>query len=531
MRSDGVDPRRAASYAPILVTDGIRAAAQRTPKRLALIDGDRSLTFRDLLGRQNRLANAVSCHFGLRHGDRAAVMAPNCLEFVEVLCGIASAGAVATLVNPRLTPRELEHICNDSEARILFVHSSLSEIAESADLATVERIVTIADREYEEWLGRARPTPPNARVDEFDPFAIIYTSGTTGRPKGVVLSHRSRVLTFFAMASEYGCYTDQDRSLTVTPMHHGAGLGRTLAALFFGGLCHIQDSFDPERVLRTVSDQAVTALFLVPTQFKAILSLGDSEHRRYQRTSLRALISSGAALSESTRGEMIAKLGEGILHASYGSTEASLVSNLRPGDQSRKPASVGLPFFCTDLVLLNSDGQPVDPGEPGELYTRSPYHFTEYYGQPALTEGAFRDSLCFTGDVARRDDEGYLYIAGRKDDTIISGGVNIDPLEIEGVISRHPAVDDVGVAAVPHDHWGQAVSAFVVLSRGEEVTEKELLDHCNEHLARFKLPKEIRFVEALPHNDSGKLVRQELAGISLTASARDPSCAESDERI
>jgi long-chain acyl-CoA synthetase len=414
-------------------------------------------------------------------------------------------------VNPRLTTGELEYICDDSQARVLFVHPSVEEVARAGSFATVKRVIVLGSSEYERLLLEARASRPGVQIEEWEPFALVYTSGTTGRAKGVVLSHRSRVLTFFAMAAEYGCYSPEDRSLAVAPLHHGGGLGFTLGPLFLGGSCVVAPKFDPELVVRAIHEQGITATFLVPTHFAGILQLSDARLDRYGHGNLKALISNGAPLPQALKERVIERFGQHVLHESYGSTEASLVSNLRPEDQLTKRECVGLPLPSTEVRILNDGGEDVGVGESGQVYSRSPYLFNSYWGQPDAQRAAFRDGWFSAGDMARRDAEGYLYIVGRKDDMIISGGVNIYPREIEEVLTHHPAVSEVAVAGIPHEYWGEAVGAFVVVRDDMRVTEQELLDFCAADLARYKLPKTVQFVGSLPRGASGKLLRRELS--------------------
>lgn len=504
------------SYTPVSIVDGIRAAAARTPGKPALIDAHdgRTLTFAALVDRIARVKNALVTELRISKGDRVALMSPNCVEFVEIVGGVAAAGAAVSLVNPRLTTAELEYICDDSEARILFVHPDVQDVAEAASFASVEKVLPVASEAYEQWLAKASAGGPNAAIDEWDPFALVYTSGTTGHPKGVVLSHRSRVLTFFAMAAEYACYSPEDRSLAVAPLYHGGGLGFTLGPLFLGASCVITRRFDAELVVRAIEEHAITGVFLVPTHFAAMLQLNPTQLNRHEGGTLKALISNGAPLPQVLKERIIERFGQGVLHESYGSTEASLVSNLRPVDQLDRVESVGLPFPCTEVRILDEDGRDVAAGEPGQLYSRSPYLFNSYWRKPAAQAEAFRDGWFSAGDMARRDADGYLYIIGRKDDMIISGGVNIYPREIEEVLARHPAVVDVAVAGVPNDYWGEAVEAFVVLRDSGTASEQELIDFCSANLARYKLPKAVRFIQSLPKGPSGKILRRELGAPS-----------------
>jgi len=522
--------RPPASYRPMTVGDGIRTSASRWPAKRALGCAGRSLSFRELAARIHQVSNGALADLDVAPGERVALMAPNCLEFFEIVCGLAEAALVPTIVNPRLTGVELAYICGDSEARVLFVHSSLEELARSADLTGVDRLIVIG-KDYEEWLGRARAQRPSVSVQEWDAFTIAYTSGTTGFPKGAILPHRSRILAVFAMAAEYGCYTDQDRGLLIAPLYHGGGFLSALATTFFGGDCEILPSFDPEQALRSIQESRATHTFMVPTHFHAILSLGSARHRRYDASSLRTLISNAAALPQATKEAVIERFGDGILHEMYGSTEGCAVTNLRPADQLRKKHCVGQPFPCTEIRLLDPEGRDVPDGEIGELFSRSPYLFNGYWRRPEATAATFRGEWFSAGDLARRDDEGYFYIVDRKHDMVISGGVNIYPREVEEVLATHPAVDQVAVVGVPDPYWGEAVQAFVVLRQGATVSDDDLKRHCAPFLARFKLPKRVAFVESLPRNAAGKVLRRELRERAKrnaeSADALDPRARES----
>jgi long-chain acyl-CoA synthetase len=505
------------TYLPVTIADGIRAAAARTPGKLALREGERELTFQALVDRLHRVANAVA----LPPGSHAAIFAPNCLEFVEIACGLATAGVAPALVNARSSAEELAYVCDDAEARILFVHTSLEKLARDADLATVERIVVVGG-DYESWLAGGRATPPDVRLEEWDDFLLPYTSGTTGKPKGVRLSHRARVLTFFAMAVEYGCYSPDDRALVIAPLFHGGGFSFCAATIFFGGSCVLLPRFDPEETLRLLSQERLTNVFMVPTHFNAIFALGDEVLERHPVRDLRGLISNAAPLSQAMKERITSHFGDGPLFESYGSTEASLITTQRPADHLRKEHCVGLPFPATSIRLRGDDGEDVAQGEIGEVLVRSPYLFNGYWNRPDETARAFADGWLATGDLGRRDDEGYLYLVDRRDDKIVSGGVNIYPREVEEALARHPAVREAAVFGVPDDYWGEAVHAVVARREGVDVAVAELLEFAGGSLARYKLPKAVDFVDVLPRNASGKLLRREL---------REPFWAGRERRI
>ncbi len=500
---------RPPTYVPVTIADGIRLAARRTPGKLALEEGDRRLAFSELVDRIHRVGNGAAAGLGLDAGSHAAIFSPNCLEFVEIACGLADAGVAPALVNARSSAAELAELCGDAGARVLFVHESLEEVACAAELPDVDRLIVIGG-DYDEWLSAASPRRPDVRLEEWDDFLLPYTAGTTGRAKGVRLSHRARVLTFFAMAVEYGCYTPDDAALAIAPLFHGGGFSFCVATIFFGGTCVLSPRFDPEETLRLLSERELTTVFMVPTHFNAIFGLGEDVLRRHPATRLRGLISNAAPLSQAMKEQIVEHFGDGVLFESYGSTEASLISTLRPADQLRKQQCVGLPFPVTSVRLVGDDGEDVAAGEVGEVHVRSPYLFNGYWNRPEDTARVLRDGWLATGDLGRHDEEGYLYLVDRRDDKIVSGGVNIYPREVEEALARHPAVLEVAVFGVPDDYWGEAVHAVVAKRPGAEVDAPDLIRFAEGRLARYKLPKAVEFAPALPRNAAGKVLRREL---------------------
>lgn len=499
---------RPAGGVSVTIAEGVRTSARRTPAATALCEGARELDYRSLVQRANRVSNGAMGS-GLAPGDRSAVLSGNRLEFVELVLGLAEAGIPPAMINPRSTPEEIAFLCADSGARMLFVDRSLEEVARDADLPDVERIVVLGG-DYERWLADARPDPPATTPGEGDVFCIPYTAGTTGAPKGVLLTHRSRTLTFLAMAAEYGCYGPDDRALALAPLYHGAGFAFAMAPLFLGGSCTIMPRFEPELALRAIDEGRSTSTFMTPTHFSSLFALEPRPLDRYHTGSLTALVSNAAPLSQAMKERIVERFGPDVLFEAYGSTEASIVSNLRPADQLRKQQCVGLPFPMTSVRIQAPDGSEAGAGEIGELFSRSPYLFAGYWGRPEEGAAALRDGWFSAGDLARRDEEGYLYIVDRVDDRIISGGVNIYPREIEETLLRHPAVADAAVFGVPDEHWGEAVQAAVQLRADGAATADELLDFCRRGLAGHKRPKRLRLVGELPRNSAGKILRRSL---------------------
>lgn len=501
---------RPSPYVPLAVPEGVRASARRTPTKVALREGDRELTYAALQQRIDRVSNAAAFGLQLTRGTHAAIMAPNCLEFVEIVLGLAQVGVAPAMVNYRSSPAELAFICNDAEARVLFVHAAFEEIAREAALETVERVIVLGD-EYEQWLALASPGAPSVQIEEWDPFFLPYTAGTTGTPKGVLLPHRARTLSFYAMGVEFGCYRLDARTLGISPLFHGAGFSFSVAPLFFGGETTLLPSFEPEELLRLIEAHRITNAFMVPTHFNAIFALGEAALSRFDTSSVETLISNAAPLPQATKERIVAKFGNEVLFEIYGSTEGGIATSLRPVDQLRKFQCAGQPWPCAQVRVVDELGEDVAVGEVGELHTRSPYQAVGYWRRPEATEVAFRGGWFASGDMARQDDQGYVYLVDRKNDTIISGGVNIYPREIEEVLSRHPAVVEAAVFGIPDDYWGESVHAAVALAAGVTVKEAELLAFCeSSELAHFKRPRGIDVIASLPKNPAGKILRRQL---------------------
>jgi long-chain acyl-CoA synthetase len=366
---------------------GIRAAMYRNPDKLAYKHGDRTRNYRDLVERIDRVSAAILGDLGLGPGDHGAIVAANSIEYMEVVIGASQAGVALATVNPKLAPAEVVAICDDAKARVVFTDAASAEALKDTGFATADRIIVI-DRELEDWLAKAKPLSDPPGSDEWGIFTIPYTSGTTGRPKGVLVPNRSRILSLFAMAVEYGCYSPDDRFLAIAPMCHGAGMIFALAPPFFGGYCEVMDAFDPAAVMQKLGSESITGFFGVPTHFHVMLSQDPSVLDSARKHSLRAVISNAAPLPQAMKEKIVEFFGEGLLHETYGSTEASIVSNLRPPDQLRKQQCVGQPFPYTLVELRDDDGNEVGADEVGELFSRSPYLFDGYWQRPEETEAA-----------------------------------------------------------------------------------------------------------------------------------------------
>lgn len=495
------------TFRHVTMASGIRCNVARDHGKVALICGPRTLTYGQLIDRIDRVC-AMAAGLGLQAGDRAAIIAGNCLEYIEIVDGLAEAGIAVATLNPRHTVAELGYILQDCGARIAFASTDAEPLVRAADAPALERIIVIGG-DYEVLLQAAQPAAP-PDIAEWSAFSIPYTSGTTGRPRGVVLPHRSRALTGFCMASEYGCYGPDDSFLAVTPMFHGAGFSFAHASVFFGGTCEILPAFDAEQTLRHLHHGGITGTFLVPTMFHAMLALESPLLDRLRGHALRALMSNAAPLPQRAKEIIVDYFGDGLLHEMYGSTEAGIVCSLRPRDQLRKQQCVGHPFMMNQVKLLDDDGNPVERGTVGELFSNSPCLFLGYWNNPQATTAAMRDGWFSAGDLAWQDDDGCYYIVDRKKDMYITGGVNVYPREVEELLFRLPGVHEAAVIGTQDDYWGEAGKAFLVLEPGAVLSPDAVIAACKERLAGYKVPRHVAIIEKLPRNAAGKVLKTEL---------------------
>ncbi|MBO9512998.1 MAG: AMP-binding protein [Variovorax sp.] len=492
----------------LTVASGIRSAAERESGKTAILCGAQSRTYAQLVEHIDRVANGVKA-LGLQAGQNAAIVAPNCIEYIEIVAGVSEIGAATATPNPRLTPRELAEICNDAEARILFVHPDCMDSIDRALYTSLSHVIVLGEP-YAKWLADASPDFTPGFIPEWTTFAIPYTSGTTGKPKGVMLSHRSRTLCFLSYAGEYGIYAPEDHFLAFAPMCHGAGLAYAMAPVFTGGCVEILSRFDAETVLRAVHSGRVTGMFTVPTHFHAIFKLPAPLLAELRGHRLRGIVANAAPLPQDVKERIVDYFGDGLLHETYGSTEGGVVTNLRPRDQLRKVNCVGQPFGSNLIRLLDDAGREVGPNVVGELFSRSATLFSGYWRKPEATAEAFRDGWVSVGDMARRDDEGYYYIVDRKKDMVITGGMNVYPREVEAVIDQDDAVAESAVIGVPDPQWGEKLVACVVLAPGATLDAAALEARCRAELAPYKLPKHFVAIDALPRNANGKVLKTAL---------------------
>ncbi|HVV21904.1 MAG TPA: AMP-binding protein [Pseudonocardiaceae bacterium] len=477
-------------------------SARRTSDKVAVVDAAGATTYRELAERAARLAGVLRAT--LSPGDRVATLTGNSTDHVVALLACARARLVLVPLSWRLAAPELAVRLDHAEAGLLLVEPASWDLASEVlgRLASPPPMALLGAIEAGDPVGCTDP------VHDDDPLLMLYTSGTSGRPKGVVLSHANCFWTNLGLSRVVGIGAD-DVVLAVLPQFHVGGWNvQPLLALWVGATVLLERTFDAGRVLRLIAEHRVTTMMGVPANYLFL-----AEHPDFPSidlTSLRTAVVGGAPMPEPLLRTWHAR---GVdLVQGYGLTEAAPNVLCLPGAAALdRLGFAGLPYPYVEVAVADPEtGAVLDGPGRGELLVRGPNVFTGYWRDPEATARALRDGWLHTGDVVFRDAEGYHRILDRVDDMFVSGGENVSPAEVENVLYGHPAVAEAAVVGVPDARWGQVGRAFVVVRPGADVAADELLDHCRGELARYKVPREIRFVDGLPHSAVGKLVRRNL---------------------
>ncbi len=501
----------------------LTANASLYPDKIGARDSVRQLSYRKWNERACRLANAL-LGLGLAMGDRVGILAFNCIEWMEIYAATAKAGLVAVPVNFRLLGAEVRYIVEDAQAMAVIVQDGLLDRVEElrADPASgVAHYIHFGAepaptgfRAYEALIDAAAAAEPEVIVRPEDPWALMYTSGTTGKPKGAIRSHGASVLLVLVTALDQS-FSSRDTGLLVMPLCHSNSMWYATLLAYCGATTIVYDrhNIEPEHLLASLAESGLTFTSLVPTHYIMMLGLPEAVRARYRGNSVNKLLVSSAPARRDTKLAILEQFPASRLFEGYGSTEAGWVTLLRPEEQLERIGSIGRELTGSGRIrLLGADGQEVPDGEVGELYSLTPYAFNGYWKLPHKTAEALRDGYCSVGDMARRAEGGFYYLADRKTNMIISGGENIYPVEIENLLGDHPKIKDVAVIGVPDQKWGEAVHAVIVLHDGVSATEGEIVGWCHERIAGYKAPKSVSFIaEAdMPRTATGKLLHRVL---------------------
>ena len=497
--------------------DILTAHAAAQPDKVALVDDQpgsvRSQTFAELEQWARRIAASLGS-LGVTRGDRVVWCGPNSATVVALVHGCRMAGVTAVPLNYRLTADEAGYVLDNSDAAVAWVD------AEYAPLITAARAAAPRLRTVLSYLGQAEgcddgdaavaSAAPVEEVASESAGTMIYTSGTTGRPKGAVRDTTGDPQQVAALVQLIG-YVPEDVYLTTGPLYHSGPGGFAAIAHALGNTVVVQRKFDAEDWLRLVQTYRVTTTFSAPTPIRMVCALPAEVKARYDRSSMRRLIANAAPWSMALKQAYLADFPPDSLWEVYGSTEMGVDTVLAPADHLRKPGSCGLPAPGVEIKLLDDDGNEVtEPGAPGELFARSKSMFATYHKADDKYEADRRGDFHTVGDIAYRDEDGYIYICDRKKDMIISGGMNVYPAEIEAFLESHPDIYEAAVFGIPSDEWGEIVHAVVVVRPGATLDADAVTAYARTGLAGYKAPRSVSFVDELPKTGSGKVLKRVL---------------------
>jgi long-chain acyl-CoA synthetase len=494
------------------------------PDSEAFVCGSERVSFRRFNERVNRLIHGLQA-LGIQKGDIIGILSWNRLEYPEVFGAAMKGGFVLAHFNPRLQAGELIHVINDAEPRVLFLGSELGETIDRIhkQISKVEFFLTFGDADgrmmaYGEMIESHSKEEPEPRIEEDDPLTIFYTSGTTGIPRGAIYTHRQKMDNTIMKALDIGVEFG-DRHLVVLPMFHIGGDSHIWPFFLMGG-CNVlmpRLSFDPAEALQAIAKEQITDVHIVPTQLISLLNLPDIE--QYDLPRLKRIWYAASPMPTEVLKRGLSAFGP-IFMQGYGQTESGPDvtvlgrANHRYSGESIEAQSVlascGQPCIRVHVRIVDEAGCDVEAGTIGEIIVKSKRIMTEYWRKPDETKETIQDGWLYTGDLGYYDERGFIYIADRKKDMIITGGENVYPKEVENVLYRHPAVQEVAVIGIPDPYWVESVHALVVLKENAQATGDEIINFCREQIAHYKAPRSVQFVESLPKNPQGKILKREI---------------------
>lgn len=507
----------------MVVGDIVRNNARNYPNKTGIVSGGKKFTWSETDKRTNSLANAL-LKLGMKKQEGVGLLAPNCSQWLETAFGVAKAGLRLVPLNMAFVGRELAYIINNAKIKTLFVDASKATLINDIrfELKDVEHIIGIGENhgfflDHEEMIKSNPSKDPEVPVSPDDIFLLPYTSGTTGQSKGAMLTHANNVAEGLCAGWEFRLQPHYV-ALTALPLYFIGGWGGSALPALIRGCTHIFINFDPELLLQTIQNEKVNYTLLVPTMINLISNHPNAE--KYDYSSLKVIPFAGSPLPVQLW-RKAAKIFGNVFQSIYGLTEVcATITVLQPeevhvdGDekQQKRLASIGKAMTGSSARVVDENMNDINPGSDnvGEIVLRGNTVMKGYWKDPEITKEAFRGGWFHTGDLARVDDEGNIYITDRQKDMIISGGKNVYPREIEEVLYTHPSILDACVIGIPDDKWGETVKAVVVLKEGKTASQEEIIEFCKQNLASYKKPTSVDFVTALPRTSTGKILKRAL---------------------
>lgn len=495
----------------------LRRCAAQHPERSAIACEDQTLNFAEVDRASDRVAAGLAAH-GIIKGDRIGLYCPNSADFAVAYFGILKAGAIVVPLNLLLNPKqELNYILDNAGARALIYHEAMSEAAAvlQTEVGTLDFSVRIGaqggattDIPWASLLDNQQPVPSIEFKPADDLAVILYTSGTTGRPKGAMLSHRNLAFDTASALQAMQLTPGQDTLLVVLPMFHAFAATVGMLMPLLHGLCFVPMArFEPEKVVAAIQDKGATVFLGVPSMYNVLLRLPEGAESRL--ASLRLCISGGAAMPVEIMQQFEARYGIPIYEGD-GPTECAPVTCINPIGGQRKPASVGLPIPGVEMQIRDEQGQEMAHGAIGEICVRGANVMRGYWGLPEATAESFFGEWFRTGDLGHEDDDGYFYIVDRKKDMVIINGMNVYPRMVEEVLYRHDVIREAAVVGEPNELHGEIPVAYVSLKPGAEASSADIRSFCREHLGKHEVPRKVFFLDDLPKNAAGKILKREL---------------------
>ena len=507
----------------MLLHDYLEYHARTTPDNPFAEMGAIRLNYGEANKRANQLAHGLVA-LGLAKGDHFAYLSKNSIDMILIYYAASKVGIIPVPLNYRLAPPEWLHIISNAESRLLFaeeefvagINSIRDELDDETTYIGLGRESSEGWLDYDAWIGSQADDNPDVDIDASDQLYQMYTSGTTGLPKGAMLSQSSVDADVRMMSVLLNKSVDEERSLVVAPMYHAAAMIGLMVSISKGDCLVVHREFNPAEVIRSLSEDRITSALLVPVMIQACLvGVSDVEKRTYPQ--LHSLAYGASPIAEEVlRAAM--RIFDCDFYQGFGMTETTAVASgltaadhrLAVGEKPQLLLSAGRPLMGTRMKIVDENGNEVTHGTVGEILIKGPQVMMGYWNMPEATAQAIKDGWLHSGDAGKIDEDGYLYIQDRIKDMVVSGGENIYPREIENVLFEHSAIADVAVIGIPSEQWGESLLAFVVQKPGESTTADDVIEFCRQKLAGYKIPRQIEFIDELPRNASGKVLKKDL---------------------